>query len=58
MSFVSHFEENFQANFNYFKSLSCLNFDPETTHRFTELLNQIWGLAGCPLKGQLMLMNR
>jgi hypothetical protein len=22
------------------------------------LLNKVWGLAGCPLKGQLMLMNR
>jgi len=26
--------------------------------KFSELLNQVWGLAGCPLKGQLMLMNR
>ena len=26
--------------------------------RFSALLNKVWGLEGCPLKGQLMLMNR
>jgi hypothetical protein len=26
--------------------------------RFTELLNQVWGLEGCPLKGQPVRTNR
>jgi hypothetical protein len=26
--------------------------------RFRELLNQVWGLEGCPLKGQLVRTNR
>jgi len=26
--------------------------------RDTELLNQVWSLEGCPLKGQTMRMNR
>jgi len=26
--------------------------------RFTELLNKVWGLEGCPLKGQTMRTNR
>jgi len=30
----------------------------DTLLRFRELLNQVWGLEGCPLKGQLMLTNR
>ena len=26
--------------------------------RFSELLNQVWGLEGCPLKGQTMRKHR
>ena len=26
--------------------------------RFSELLNKVWGLEGCPLKGQTMRKNR
>jgi hypothetical protein len=26
--------------------------------RFSELLNQVWGLEGCPLKGQPVHTNR
>jgi hypothetical protein len=27
-------------------------------HVLLELLNKVWGLEGCPLKGQTMLTNR
>jgi hypothetical protein len=27
-------------------------------HRFSELLNKVWDLEGCPLKGQTMRTNR
>ena len=41
------------------QSQSLLNFEVDQHLGCqSELLNKVWGLAGCPSKGQLMLMNR
>jgi len=37
--------------------LQNLFYSSKIEFRFSELLNKVWGLEGCPLKGQLVRMN-
>jgi hypothetical protein len=45
-------------NLSFSNRKSTIIFLQGITGKFKVRLNQVWGLEGCPLKGQLMLMNR
>jgi hypothetical protein len=45
-------------NLSFSNRKSTIFFLQGITGKFKVRLNQVWGLEGCPLKGQLMLMNR